>query len=84
MEGEIVDVNMRLKAGRETAIFQNIVRHSLNFPEAWAANLRLDHHLLAWCGWWLVTVKEKKDFIPSHNNYVEPRDHLDEFPQSIV
>ena len=29
-------------------------------------------------------MKEKKDFAPSHNNYVEPRDLLDEFPQSIV
>ena len=29
-------------------------------------------------------MKEKKDFVPSHNNCVEPHDVLDEFPQSIV
>ena len=31
-------------------------------------------------------MKEKKDFVPSHNNCVESRDLLDEFPQldSIV
>ena len=61
-------------------IFQNMVRHSFEFPEAWVATLRLDHCLLASRGWWLVTVKEKKNFVPSHNNYVEPRDLLDKFP----
>ena len=29
-------------------------------------------------------MKEKKDFVPSHNNYVEPCNLLNEFPQSIV
>ena len=72
------------KASRETMIFQNIIRHSFKFPEAWVATSRLDHRLLAWRGWWLVTVKEKKDFVPSHNNCVEPHDLLDEFPQLIV
>ena len=34
--------------------------------------------------WLVVGNSEGKDFVPSHNNYVEPRDLLDEFPQSIV
>ena len=40
MEGEIVDVNVRLKPGHETAIFQNIVRHNFEFPEAWVPILQ--------------------------------------------
>ena len=35
MEGEIVDINVRLKASHETAIFQSIIRHNFEFPEAW-------------------------------------------------
>ena len=48
VEGEIVHVNVRLnKAGHEAAIFQNIIRHSFEFPEAQIATSRLDHHVLA-------------------------------------
>ena len=79
MEEEIVDFNV----GCETVIFQNIIRHSFEISEAWVATSRLEHHLLAWHGWWLVLVKERKDFIPSWK-YVEPRNLLDVFPQSIV
>ena len=34
------------KSGCETVIFQDIFRHSFEFPEAWVA-----HHLLAWRDW---------------------------------
>ena len=47
MEGETVDINSETKAGRETVIFQNIVRRRFEFSEAWVATSRLDHHLLA-------------------------------------
>ena len=47
MDREIVFVNVRLKLGHETVIFQNIIRHSFKFPEAWVATSRLDHRLLA-------------------------------------
>ena len=48
MEGEIVDINVKLKqVVPEAAIFQNIVRHSFEFPEAWVATSRLDHLFLA-------------------------------------
>ena len=61
MEGEIVDINVRLKqVVPETTTFQNIVRCSFEFPEAWVATSRLDNCLLACCGWWLVTVKKRK------------------------
>ena len=44
MEGEIVDINVKLKqVVPEAAIFQNMVRHSFEFPEAWVATSRLDH-----------------------------------------
>ena len=64
-------------------IFQNIIRHSFKFPEAWVAMYFKTGPSCAGLTW-LVTVKEKKDFVPSHDHYVEPRDLLDEFPQSIV
>ena len=48
MEGGIVDINVKLKqVVPEAAIFQNIVRHSFKFPEAWVATSRLDHLFLA-------------------------------------
>ena len=50
MEEEIVDVNVRLnQAMIETVIFQNILRHSFEFPDAWLSTSRLDHRLLAYC-----------------------------------
>ena len=47
MEGKTVDINSETKAGHETVIFQNIVRHRFDIPEVWVATSRLDHHLLA-------------------------------------
>ena len=47
MDGEIVDVNVRLnQAIYETVIFQNVVIHTFEFPEAWVATSRLGHCLL--------------------------------------
>ena len=81
MEGEIVDINGTLK---QVVKQRFSIRHSFEFPEAWVATSPLDHCLLAWCSWWLVTVKEKKDYVPNYKDYVEPCDPLDEFPQAIV
>ena len=61
MEGEIVDVNVRQNQVMTLQFF----RHSFELPEAWIAASRLDHHLLAWCDWWLVIMKEKIEFVPS-------------------
>ena len=41
MEEEIVDINVRLNKA-VTAIYQTIIRHSFEFPEAWVATSRLD------------------------------------------
>ena len=47
MDGAIVDVNVRLnQAIYETVIFQNVVIHTFEFPEAWVATSRLGHCLL--------------------------------------
>ena len=74
MEGEIVDVNVRLKQ----VVRQQFSRTSWGIAsEAWVVTSRLNHRLLAWRGWWLVTVKEKEYFVPNHNKYVEPHDILD-------
>ena len=49
MEGKIVDVNAGLNQVVKTAISR------YNFH--WVIISRLDYRLLAWRGWWLVTVK---------------------------
>ena len=47
MEEEIVDINVRLKPGRETTIFQKIIRRNFEFPEARVATSKLECRLLA-------------------------------------
>ena len=49
MEGEIVDVNVRLKQVVQQLFSRTtsgITSHSLAFPEAWVATPRLDNRLL--------------------------------------
>ena len=57
MEEEIVDINVRLWDND----FQRIIRRSFEFPEAWVATSRLDHHLLAWYGCVVTGISEGKE-----------------------
>ena len=83
IEEEIVDVNVRLKQvmrqwfpRKSSGIASNFQKRGSNFKT---------EPLFAGLTWLVVGNSEgKKDFVPTYNNYVEPCDLLDEFPQLIV
>ena len=52
-----------IKSGCNTAIFHNMIRHSFEFPTAWVATSRLDHHLLVGHGCIATGIIERKDFV---------------------
>ena len=55
MEGEIINVNVRLKQVMRV-IFQNIVRRSFKFPEAWVATYFKTGPSFAGLMWLVVAV----------------------------
>ena len=83
MEGEIVDVNVSLKQ----VVRQRFAKHRqacLQISRGLGSYFKTGQSFAGLTRLVVGISEGKKDFVPSHNNYVEPRDLLDEFSLLIV